>query len=34
MQDTIFINKLKYETIIGILPFEREVKQTIIVDLS
>lgn len=34
MQDTIFINKLKFETIIGILPFEREVKQTIIVDLS
>ena len=34
LQDTIFIHGLKTETIIGIFDWERQVKQTILIDFE
>jgi 7,8-dihydroneopterin aldolase/epimerase/oxygenase len=34
LQDTIFIHGLKTETIIGIFDWERQVKQTILIDIE
>ena len=34
MSDTIIINNLHIETIIGLYPWEREVRQTLLVDLK
>ncbi len=34
MQDIIFINKLQIETVIGIFDWERQIKQTVVLDLE
>ena len=34
MQDTIFINELQIETVIGIFDWERQIKQTVVLDLE
>jgi len=34
MKDIIFINELKIETVIGIFDWERQIKQTVILDLE
>ncbi len=34
MQDIIFINELRIETVIGIFDWERQIKQTVIFDLE
>ncbi len=34
MQDIIFINELRIETVIGIFDWERQIKQTVVLDLE
>ena len=34
MQDIIFINELRIETVIGIFDWERQMKQTVILDME
>ncbi len=34
MQDIIFINELQIETVIGIFDWERQIKQTVVLDLE
>ncbi|VAW92423.1 Dihydroneopterin aldolase [hydrothermal vent metagenome] len=34
MQDIIFINELQIETVIGIFDWERQIKQTVVLDLK
>lgn len=34
MQDIIFINELRIETVIGIFDWERQIKQTVVLDME
>ena len=34
MQDIIFINELRIETVIGIFDWERQIKQTVVLDIE